>query len=123
MKITKRCYLLFICASFSCTLNSYAQFPPFQASMRAVKQIPLPKGYERIEVAANSFAQYLRELPLRNDKTVYLFNHQSKSDQSLHYAVIAISTGNRDLQQCADVVMRLRAEYFYSKKCMTAFVF
>jgi hypothetical protein len=30
--------------------------------------------------------------------------------------VIALSTGDKDLQQCADVVMRLRAEYFYNKK-------
>jgi hypothetical protein len=109
------CCLLIICTPFFVGSN-YAQVPPFNISMRAVKQIPLPAGYERVEVSLSSFAQWLRELPLRNDKTVYLYNHQPKSDQSLHYAVIALSTGDKDLQQCADVVMRLRAEYFYNKK-------
>ncbi|MDB5210892.1 MAG: hypothetical protein JWQ30_1719 [Sediminibacterium sp.] len=90
--------------------------PGFNPSMHSIKEIPLPAGFERIPVSTNLFADYLRNLPLRKDKTVYLYNKQPKSDQSLHYAVIDISTGDRDLQQCADAVMRLRAEYFYGKK-------
>jgi hypothetical protein len=90
--------------------------PPFNSSMRSVKQVPLPEDFERIPVKENSFAAYLQNLPLRKDKTVYLYNQQPKSDQSLHYAVIDISTGDKDLQQCADAIMRLRAEYFFAKK-------
>jgi hypothetical protein len=90
--------------------------PVFNSSMRSVKQVPLPEDFERIPVKENSFAAYLQNLPLRKDKTVYLYNKQRKSDQSLHYAVIDISTGDKDLQQCADAIMRLRAEYFFAKK-------
>jgi hypothetical protein len=79
-----------------------------------VHEIPLPQGYERIGVNTNSFGAYLRSLPLKKDKTVYLYNGQKKYNQSAQYAVINISTGNKDLQQCADAVMRLRAEYLKS---------
>lgn len=119
-----KCYgkylLLLFCPPAYC--NEYRaniemnQLPVFNSSMRVVKEIPLPPGFERVIVPANSFAGYLRNLPLRKDKTVYLYNQQPKSNQSLHYAVIDMSTGNKDLQQCADVVMRLRAEYFFSRK-------
>ncbi|MES2330353.1 MAG: DUF4846 domain-containing protein [Bacteroidota bacterium] len=106
---------LLLLSCLGCTTETNP-FPDFDPSMRSVKQIPLPAGFERIPVSANLFADYLRNLPLRKDKTVYLYNKQPKPDQSLHYAVIDISTGDRDLQQCADAVMRLRAEYFYGKK-------
>lgn len=100
------------------TISSvHAQKPAsFNSTMTMVGDIPLPPGFTRITAAPGSFADYLQRLPLRKDNIVYLYNSQPKGDQSLHYAVIDISTGKRDLQQCADVVMRLRAEYFYSKK-------
>jgi hypothetical protein len=90
--------------------------PGFDPSMRAVKNIPVPAGFERVPVSTGFFAAYLRNLPLRKDKTVYLYNKQPKPNQSIHYAVIDISTGDKDLQQCADAIMRLRAEYFFDKK-------
>jgi hypothetical protein len=90
--------------------------PGFDPSMRSVKDIPLPAGFERVPVSSRLFADYLRSLPLRKDKTVYLYNKQPKPNQSIHYAVIDISTGDKDLQQCADAIMRLRAEYFFDKK-------
>ena len=90
--------------------------PVFDVSMKSVKEIPLPPGYERIQVPEASFADYLRNLPLRKDNTVYLYSKQPKLNQRAHYAVIDISTGEKDLQQCADALMRLRAEYFYGKK-------
>jgi Domain of unknown function (4846) len=34
-----------------------------------------------------------------------------KARQDVQYAVLDISVGNRDLQQCADAVMRIRGEY------------
>lgn len=81
-----------------------------------ISEIPLPQGYYRISVEKNSFADWLRNLPLRKDKTVYLYNGQKKANQGAQYAVIDISTGKKDLQQCADAVMRLRAEYLYQQQ-------
>ena len=105
--------LLFLCGTLGLSGNS---FPVFHAGMIRIKDIPLPEGYKRMITSSHSFADYLQNLPLRKDKTVYLYNKQPKPNQSLHYAVIDISTGERDLQQCADAIMRLRAEYFFEKK-------
>ncbi len=104
--------LLMYCA----TCLSVNSFPGFHQGMTRIKDIPLPEGYKRISASGHSFASYLQNLPLRKDKTVYLYNKQPKPNQSLHYAVIDISTGEKDLQQCADAIMRLRAEYFFEKK-------
>ncbi|XZF16483.1 DUF4846 domain-containing protein [Chitinophagaceae bacterium MMS25-I14] len=81
-----------------------------------IKDIPLPEGYTRIPAQAGSFAAWLRNVPLKKNKTVYLYNGQPKANQKAQYAVLDISTGNKDLQQCADAVMRLRAEYLYAQK-------
>lgn len=81
-----------------------------------INEIPLPDGYKRITVAEGSFAEWLRNIKLRKDNSVYLYNGSPKPNQNLHYAVLDFSTGIKDLQQCADAIMRLRAEYYFSRK-------
>jgi hypothetical protein len=81
-----------------------------------VNRIAVPTGFERMPVLKNSFGDWLRHLPLKPGKPpVYFYNGRKKGNQSAHHAVIDIDVSNRDLQQCADAVIRLRAEYFYSK--------
>ncbi len=76
--------------------------------------IPTPAGYHRIPAVTNSFSAWLRNIPLKKDRTVYLYNNSPKRNQEAQFAVLDISVGKQDLQQCADAVMRLRAEYLYS---------
>jgi hypothetical protein len=76
--------------------------------------IPVPPGYQRVQAGKNSFAGWLRAVPLKKDRTVYLYNGAPKRNQAAQFAVLDISTGDKDLQQCADAVMRLRAEFLYS---------
>lgn len=45
---------------------------------------------------------------------VSYYNGEAKS-RDVHEAVINMDIGDRDLQQCADAVMRLRGEYLYQK--------
>ena len=85
------------------------------------KEIPPPEGYERVEVTAASFAHWLRHLPLKKKGTpVYLYDGRKKGNQGAHCAVVDIDTGTRDLQQCADAVIRLRAEYLYARGLCSA---
>ena len=80
----------------------------------SIGDIPLPPGFERVSAAPGSFAAWLRQLPLKKDKTVHLYNGRPKYNQSAQFAVLNVSVGDKDLQQCADAVMRLRAEWLYS---------
>ena len=89
----------------------------------SIAAIPLPPGYKRITVQDNSFAAWLQQVNLKKDKTVYLFNGDRKSNQSAQFAVLDISTGDKDLQQCADAVMRLRAEYLFAAKKYDSILF
>ena len=73
-----------------------------------------PPGFTRITVQRGSFADYLRHLPLHSaGSAVRLYNGVLKARQDVHAAVVDLSVGTRDLQQCADAVMRLRAEHLY----------
>lgn len=76
-----------------------------------------PNSYSRITQNANSFAYYLQNFPLKPvNAQVHLYNGKLKSRQDIHSAVLDIDVGNRDLQQCADAIMRLRAEFLYKQK-------
>ena len=76
-----------------------------------------PPGATRVSAAPGSFAAFLRQLPLMPDgASVHLFNGELKGRQDIHAAVIGISVGSKDLQQCADAVMRLRAEHLYAQR-------
>ncbi|MGB1207194.1 MAG: DUF4846 domain-containing protein [Chitinophagales bacterium] len=82
-----------------------------------INRIVVPKGYKRMKAKNNTFAEWLRHLPLKmKNSDVYLFDKQLKGNQNAHYAVLDIDVGKRDLQQCADAVMRLRAEYLHGTK-------
>lgn len=71
-----------------------------------------PPGFTRIPAAPGSFARWLRDLPLQPlGAPVRLYTGADKRRQDAHVAVVDIDVGSRDLQQCADAVMRLRAEW------------
>jgi hypothetical protein len=76
-----------------------------------------PKGFERTREQKQSFGVYLRNLPLKPQGTlVKYFDGSTKSQNQVYEAVVDLPIGNKDLHQCADAVMRLRADYFYNLK-------
>jgi hypothetical protein len=79
------------------------------------ERIDVPKGFERTPVEAGSFGAYLRSLPLKPHGSPVLYFNGDTKPADVHVAVLDIDIGDRDLQQCADAAMRLRAEYLYSK--------
>lgn len=75
----------------------------------------LPEGFVRD--STTSYGNNLRNLPLLESGTlVKLFDGRSKGNQSAHEAVIDLPIGKKDLHQCADAVMRLRAEHLWNEK-------
>jgi hypothetical protein len=77
-------------------------------------RIDVPKGFRRRDAAADSFAAWLRGLPVKPGRPpVRLFNGGLKFNQEAHHVVLEVDVGKRDRQQCADAVMRLRAEYLH----------
>ncbi len=78
-------------------------------------RFPPPPNFARQPVAATSFAAWLRDLKLLPDGSpVRLHTGSLKPRQDVHAAVIDTDVGSRDLQQCADAVMRLRAEWLFA---------
>jgi hypothetical protein len=76
----------------------------------------VPSGYTRVSPEKNSFTAYLQNLPLKPvGSKVFYFDGREKTKE-VHAAVVDIDVGTKDLQQCADAVMRLRAEYLFSQK-------
>lgn len=77
----------------------------------------LPEGFERIPQTAESFGSYLRNLPLKPDGAeVLYYNGTTKSNYDIYAAVVDQSIGKRDLHQCADAIMRLKADYHFDRK-------
>jgi hypothetical protein len=77
-----------------------------------------PPGYARVELERGTFGAWLRELPLAEAGTLV----KSYSGAVLYEpghphvaAVVAIDAGGADLQQCADSIIRLHAEWQWSR--------
>ena len=76
-----------------------------------------PRGAARVAVAGDSFGAWLRGLPLRAPGTPvrsYRGEQLHAGDDRRIAAVVELDVGSRDLQQCADSVMRLDAEWRYA---------
>jgi hypothetical protein len=93
--------------------NKYTWLSNYKYKDNIINRIPTPLNFERTGESKNSFADWLRHLPLKKEGSlVHHYNGSLKANQHVHAAVIDIDAGgNRDLQQCADAVMRLKAEY------------
>lgn len=91
------------------------QLRPAAAVQALTARFPAPPGCRRLAVVAGSWGEWLRWLPLRPAGTkARLFNGQLKDRQDVVAAVVDIDVPPQDLQQCADAVIRLRAEYVFS---------
>jgi hypothetical protein len=110
------------CQSVSApTLPANASQP--ETAIHTIQDIPLPAGYKRIALADSSFGYWLRRVPVKKDRRVHLYNGELKRNQSAQYVVLDVPVGHKDLQQCADAVMRLRATYLYSRRRFSSISF
>jgi hypothetical protein len=76
-----------------------------------------PQGYTQLKPAPGSFGEYLQNLPLKPvGSHTETYKGAIAATDVFTAAVVDISVGKEDLQQCADAVMRLRGEYLYQQK-------
>ena len=89
----------------------------FNSPDNVLIRFPTPAGYTQQKVAPGSFAEWLQKLPLKPSGSHTLTYTGAIAHTDIETAaVVDISVGKQDLQQCADVVMRLRGEYLYQAK-------
>jgi len=86
------------------------------SNAKTVSDIAAPEGYTRVNADADSYAFYLRSLPLSADREVKLWNGTTlPPNYYQQFAVVDLPLMfNEDLEQCADFSMRLWAEYLRS---------
>jgi len=80
-------------------------------------RFPTPPGYQRVAVEPGSFGEWLRGLPLAAPGTPIVNNSGDTvhpGDDPYVAAVIAIDVGAGDLQQSADAITRLHAEWLWA---------
>jgi hypothetical protein len=79
-------------------------------------RFPVPGGFERTDENPNSFGYFLRNLPLKKTGTLVKYHDGDSKPDDAYVAVVDLPIGTKDLHQCADAVMRLRADYLFSQK-------
>jgi hypothetical protein len=80
--------------------------------------IPTPDGYKRVAVGQNSFATFLRNLPVVSDSfDVLEFRNKIKvaANDSALAGIIPVNIKNKRLWQCMDIVLVFYAEYLKSQ--------
>lgn len=94
-------------------INEYTLINPRGSTVES--RILPPIDFKRLEAPEGSILTYMRNLELKPDKSpVMLFNGREKENQTAQSAVFAFDVGENDLQQCADSIMRVYGEYYWS---------
>ena len=76
-----------------------------------------PDSFTRRSFDSSSFAFYLSHLKLKPwEAKVHLYDGTLKQNEAAYSAVVDMPISPKDLQQCADAVMRLRGEYLFKRK-------
>lgn len=80
-------------------------------------RIKTPKGFHRITTEPGSYADYLQTIALKpKGSKVKYYDGGIKPSEGIYTAVIDLDIGDEDLHQCADAIMRLKAEYLWRSK-------
>lgn len=85
---------------------------------RANQRFSPPPGFARAPLASGSFGAWLRALPLAAEGTPVRSFRGDILHEAGHAAVAAVASldiGRADLQQCADSIVRLHAEWRWSQ--------
>jgi len=90
--------------------NNYINKKGLTVSTRVL----IPNGYKRTQYSKNSFQEYLRNYKLKPaGSKVINYDGSEYFYQSGHVGVLEMPVPKNGLQQCADALIRLRAEYLW----------
>jgi hypothetical protein len=92
---------------------------PLEAVATLEQRFAPPPGFHRVDVEPGSFGAWLRHVPLAaRDSPVRAYDGRLllPADHPNLAAVTTLDIGKRDLQQCADAIMRLHAEWLWHGK-------
>jgi hypothetical protein len=101
-------------------LASYP-WPHTESADRLDQRFPKPpRGFTRVPAAPGTFGAFLRTLPLLPDGALVVDFRGTPLYQGGKHpniaAVVDIDVGTQDLQQCADSVLRMHAEWNFASK-------
>lgn len=85
------------------------------AARHHISEISAPVGFERMAVEKDSFGAFIRNYPLqKRGSHIKYYNGSIAYGQYFGYAVLDLPMIS-EIEQCADAVMRMRAEYLWSR--------
>lgn len=87
-------------------------------------RINAPAGYVRISAEQGSLGSFLRDYAMKeHNAKVLLYDGSEKNNQTAHAGIFMLPLENKNLQQYADSIMRVYAEYYLSTKQYEKIVF
>ncbi len=92
------------------------------ASTRLDARFAPPAGFRRVDAEPGSYAAWLRGLPVRGDRSTVLAYDGTPLVRPAA-AIVTLDVGDTDVQQCADSILRLRAEYLWDAGRADAAIF
>ncbi len=107
-------------------VSTYAWLPDSARIETLAARFPVPEGYRRVPVEKGSFADWLRNLPMKPSGSPvrsYAGDVILEAGDPNLAGVADLDLLGSDLQQCADAIIRLRAEYLWSKGDQDGVVF
>lgn len=98
--------------------TAYPWLSRYDSTQTIKSRIQPPNGFQRVSIHPNSFGHWLRGLPLLQERSP-VKDYQGKirrtSEDTTIAAVVNYNVRGKKLEQCMDIIIRLRAEYLRSQ--------
>ena len=96
--------------------SAYSWLSSYENGNALKNRIAPPDGFTRTKCAAGSYCDWVRNVPLKPEGSPVRYYDGNIKHHASHHSVLDLDTGEKNLQHCADAVIRLKAEYHYSRK-------